>query len=85
MTTKLCYVMFFAPGEWNSSVNRGGGVLIDYDEVIEAMLNPHPFGLTRRPGHSELTNRCLKCEVCACYGTPRRAAMPYRALLGRCL
>ena len=84
MTTKLCFVICFGPGEWNSSANRCGGVLIDYDKVIEAMPNPHPCGLTRRLGHSELTNRCLECEVCACYDTPRRTAMPYRALLGRC-
>ena len=53
MTTKLCFVIRFAPGKWNSPGNRGGGgVLVDYDKVIEAMPNPHPCGLTRRPGHS---------------------------------
>ena len=25
--------------------------------------NPHSFGMTRRPGHSELSNRCLECEA----------------------
>jgi hypothetical protein len=152
MTTRLCCVVWFAPGPWNSPANRGGGVigynkvieatpnphprgmtrrhghselsnrcleceactpydyqpalchllrswrvelvskpgwggvLIDYDKVIEAtMPNPHPCGLTRRPGHSKITTRCLECEVCSCYGTPQRTTMPYRALLDRWL
>ena len=29
--------------------------------------NPHPCGMMRRPGHSELSNRCLESEACTPY------------------